>query len=155
MALGILLYYLSKLLSDSTEDKNSFFISCILTIVSLFIVVIFSKASSFLPVTVMTIPTIYGLASMSFLLGQSIYQYKVFNNALFAYIGKRSYGIYLLHWLLIHAYDNFVHMGITNPFVDWFIKYITVIIVSLILTQLFSHVTLVKSTKNSMKSAGC
>ena len=64
-------------------------------------------------------------------LGLEMQTHILFDNKIWATIGKYSYGIYLSHSLIISFYE-WTGIQLENPIVNWGIKNIVVLLLSLI-----------------------
>lgn len=63
----------------------------------------------------------------------------ILDNNLWVTLGRYSYPIYLLHCFILKMYDRYNNLNYGNTFFNWFIKYLFVIIVSLIASVLLTR----------------
>lgn len=66
---------------------------------------------------------------------------KIIDNNIMKYLGKYSYTIYLVHFLLMYLFNKIMPVLFNNNVLNWSIKYITVLLVSyLISVVLFKYI---------------
>jgi peptidoglycan/LPS O-acetylase OafA/YrhL len=77
--------------------------------------------------------TLFGIGFIILAISQKLNSCILIDNKLFELLGRHSYPIYLFHYLLIEEYGKFVPTLTEHEVVNWLIKYLTIIIVSLII----------------------
>lgn len=73
---------------------------------------------------------IFSLCFGGIILSQLLKKCVILDNKFFRTLGKNSYPIYLLHFLLIHFYEKNINLTLVNEWVDWGIKYVIVLLCS-------------------------
>lgn len=76
--------------------------------------------------------TLFGLWFLMLAISQQLHSCPLIDNKIFRLLGKYSYPMYLFHFLFIQIYEKFVTFSIGSSLLDWLLKYITIIIISLI-----------------------
>lgn len=73
---------------------------------------------------------LFAVWSVGIMLSQVLHPLPLICNALFRKIGQNSYGIYLFHWLIIKLYSEHMAFRTGNPYGDWGIRFVFVLLVS-------------------------
>ena len=81
---------------------------------------------------------LFGLWFAIICIGASLCKNYIIDNVVFNYIGKNSYGVYLLHPILFRLYSGF-NLYIYNDYVNWIVGFLIVTIVSLILSVVLTR----------------
>jgi peptidoglycan/LPS O-acetylase OafA/YrhL len=77
--------------------------------------------------------TLFGIWFIILAISQKLNSCILIDNKLFEFLGKHSYPIYLFHYFLIGEYGKVVPTLTEHEVVNWLIKYLTIVIVSLII----------------------
>jgi len=127
-ALGILFYFIVK-------ENYKISISPILIVFSSFILI-----SQFSNISILILPShfIFGIAFLLLGIGMSKYEFKLLINPILIYIGKVSYSIYLVHFVVLFLLNKFKfvdYLYISNTYsalLNFFIRFILLITISTI-----------------------
>lgn len=146
LSLGIVLYYMVDRYKSIENQNIRVIFPIICMLVAIIILYLLGRVASSLPVSPVSVPTIYGLAFASVLLGQSVHACRVFRNGLFAFIGRKSYGLYLFHYMFFLMYEQTIDSIVGSTLIDWAVRYVVVIVVTLCFSYILECI--IKVLKN-------
>lgn len=131
---GIALYFLLDRLQVSDHVHNKTLLSyCLLFAVAILLI---GEALNINHIFGMTKYVLLAVCFSGFILSQYLHPCPLLCNRFSAAIGKRSYPIYLFHWLLLKIYESRISLSVGNAVCDWLIRFILVLGASFI-TALF------------------
>lgn len=143
LAIGVVLYYIISRGGRTNNISNNKVAGISISITSLILALVVLKKygaiEPFIPFFKLTVPTLYAISFAIFIYGQGIYAIPIINNKLFAFIGKQSLGIYLLHCLIIFIYDRYANFTFASNMVCWVIKYLIVLVISIAISVLIGE----------------
>ena len=128
LAFGILLYIIIK---NNLIKKNDSLSSSILLIGGIGIIIGATLGNNIIISNIF----IYGIGFRFMILSQEIKTNSFIVNKLFDKIGNKSYGIYLLHMLILHAYEKLINIG-RYPYIWLFIEFVIIMLISYLLAYL-------------------
>lgn len=102
-----------------------------------------------IPLFKVSTPTLYGIFFGMILFSQSIYAMPIFNNRIFAFLGRQSWEIYLFHFILIIILDKYVKLFTDSVLINWAIKYFLSILIVICVASLVKLI--LKRLKNIKK----
>jgi peptidoglycan/LPS O-acetylase OafA/YrhL len=128
LVIGIMIYFLLK--SNAFANiKHKKILSVVLFLYSCFMAL--AEMRGYTVIYRTSIYTVFGACFAGILISQTLWSYKIFDNPVIRTLGKYSYPIFLVHYALIMCYDKVI-TTITGIYaIDWFIKYIIILAVSL------------------------
>jgi peptidoglycan/LPS O-acetylase OafA/YrhL len=128
--LGIMIYHIFK--SNVLEKiKNRKIFSYVLLLFSLGMIA--GMALGYNSLWILSSITLFGIWFLILAVSQKLNSCILIDNKLFEVLGRYSYPIYLFHYLLIEEYGKFIPTLTENNVVNWLIKYLAIVIVSLII----------------------
>lgn len=132
MALGIMFYYIfnTDLLKGFRHSRK---LSYTLTILSLYLIACLTTGYRDLGGSYnigISYMVLYSIAFSGIMLGLKLHDIKIINNCFFSSLGKRSYSIFLVHYLVIVMMNTYWPVTYFSIYVDWLVKYIATVIVS-------------------------
>ena len=132
---GILLYFIFNRREDNKDNYKVLSIAMIGIFLILAAGLVLNADRLFLvPYTL-----IWATGFALLIIGQSYHPWVIMDNPVLRIIGRNTYCMYLSHYLLLLVYDRIVR-SFGNPVIDWSIKYLTVIIISLCVSELYHRV---------------
>lgn len=133
-SVGIALYFLLDRLQVSDHVHNKTLSSyCLLFAAAILLV---GEALNINHIFGMTKYVLLAVCFSGFILSQYLRPCPLLCNRFSAAIGKRSYPIYLFHWLILKIYESRISLSVGNAVCDWLIRFILVLGASFI-TALF------------------
>lgn len=126
ICIGIIIFYIEKKgVLTCIKEKRAIAISLLFVSIWGIVGLLFNKHFFIIGNNIST----FGLISGLIFTAQLIYPIRLLSNALFSYIGKHSYGIYLSHIFVIELVGKFKK----NNIICWVIGYIIVVIGALLI----------------------
>lgn len=126
ICIGIIIFYMEKKgVFNCVKEKKVVSISLLIVSIWGIVSLLFNKHFFIIGNNISTFGLIFGLIYIA----QLIYPILLLSNALFSYIGKHSYGIYLSHIFVIELVSKFKK----NNIICWIIGYIIVVIGTLLI----------------------
>lgn len=125
LALGILLYIIKK---NKVIDKIHTNLAPVLLFLGIAIIIAAILSNSIVTSNIF----VYGLGFLLIILSQDIKQTPFLVNKIFDKIGNRSYGIYLLHMLILTGYEKLIGIG-KYTYLCFFIECLAIMIISYLL----------------------
>lgn len=126
MAAGICLYFILPNISE--KFHGHMYLGYTLLLGSIFFILSLLAGGSLPNISGFVLFAIgYGGMAIS----QEIYQCPLVDNKLFSLLGKNSYGIYLIHFLLVYEYDHLNLFPQPNSITAWLIKFMVIVLASL------------------------
>ncbi|MGE5329741.1 MAG: acyltransferase family protein [Deltaproteobacteria bacterium] len=132
--LGIVLYFLIFSTSNLIKDSNKIQIATLLLGSSFCMILALLKGVS---VPCVDNHVLYGIAFVIFALSLSIYQFEIFVNSFWIYLGKISFSSYLSHFALIPIATSII----SYTCLEATAKYLLLLLITLILTITVSSIT--------------
>lgn len=128
LILGIVLFFIVK--SDCCYKlKNKKIFSLVLLITSLILLI--NQVDNKNIIGGLNNITLFGIWFVFLIISLVIYDNKIIDNAIFKFIGKYSYPLYLYHYIVIMLYDK-ISISVSSSYsIAWFIKYVFVIVATL------------------------
>lgn len=80
--------------------------------------------------------TLFGICFLLLSISQKLHSCVIFDNIVFQFLGKHSYPIYLFHYCLIWIYDKYIPQLPCNSVINWIVKYVVIVILSLVFAML-------------------
>lgn len=144
---GITLYFLLDKLQASDSIHNKALSSyCLLFAAA---VMLTGEALNINHIFGITKYVLLAVCFSGLILSQYLHPCPLLCNRISAAVGKRSYPIYLFHWLLLKIYESKISLSVGNPVCDWLIRFLLVLLASFI-TALFIEVS-----QNIFRSLPC
>ena len=140
LSLGIVLYYMIDKYHVIRDAKKSVIQSIVCMAIAFAILILYGRASSLVPITLLSVPSLYGLAFAVLFFGQSSYEWHILNNGLFRFLGKRSYGLYLFHCLGFFLFDKHITYRFGNAQTKWGVRYIFTVVVTLFAAYMIEQI---------------
>ena len=148
LCLGIVLYYFLK--SSKVSRVKVYQLILVILCSCIFIL---GRAFGILQHSLLINYTLCAVCTMCIVLILNSHKCVVIDNLLWSTLGCYSYPIYLLHCFISSLYDKYINLDVGNVFLNWGIKYLIVIAVSLIVSVLvtrFFDEPIQKLCKNKM-----
>lgn len=139
--LGIVVYHIIGLLDKNKPEDGSNSVGRVIAGILLFLIgFALTIYQSVTQIDFMNdhVVILFGLWFAIICIGASLCKNYIIDNVVFNYIGKNSYGVYLLHPILFRLYSGF-NLYIYNDYVNWIVGFLTVTIVSLILSVVLTR----------------
>lgn len=127
LLLGIVLFFVLKKECTLLPDKEKIITSYFLILFSVVLIV-----GTMLDRNYVLGINKFGLFGICFFImayALNMHACKIVDNVVFRFLGRKSYFIYLFHFLLIRLYDKYVPVITGNEFINWIIKYVLVLII--------------------------
>ena len=126
IALGSIIYnYEKKQFVLSIKRKKILSLSMLLWGIFMFYGILYNYTTVFC----LSSEIIYTFVYFIIIFSQILFENKIINNGVFKFIGKNSYPIYLIHFILFQIYDKYVK-EYDNLTLGWLIKVMVVILFS-------------------------
>lgn len=128
LSLGIVLYYIMKS-SKITNMK----VYPLIILIGVSGGIVFARPFGILNHSLLVNYTLCSVIAVCLALILNAHRCVVLDNAVWRTLGKYSYPIYLLHCLVLQQYDKYIGLKTGNVFVDWGVKYVIIVVVTLLL----------------------
>ena len=123
LSLGIVLFFLLKIGFSRMSRKIGMIFSGFSCIFALLLLKTYGIISLINPVFSITVPTLYGIVFLIYMLGQSAYMIPIVNGIFFEVVGKHSYEMYIFHYLVIYIIFDMLLKNREMTIVLWGIEY--------------------------------
>lgn len=134
IALGIMLYFLVNKEKIFQSYKRKKILSY-----SILVGMLFFMCSLMKGVNVSNIQPhiLYALVFMGIIFSQIIYESPLLNNTFLSFLGRKSYGIYLIHFYLIQSdvHSWIDYLRVKNVYIKWILGYVLILGTSLVLAE--------------------